>query len=368
MAPKVFRYFRYFDWISFFLVVILGCIGLLFVFSSTYTDTIPFSMYFKKQAFGLATGIIIYMIFSFIDYRILCQWGYVAYMGVIALLVFTLIKGKIGMGAQRWIYLLFFKFQPSEIAKLFFPAFITHHLFYKNDVPIYLFKDYIIALVVLGLSTLLVIKQPDLGTGMLILLSGLMLLWLAGLTKKFFFLGILLLMLSAPLLRSFLKPYQKKRIEVFLGAGDSFKERYQIEQSKIAIGSGGLTGKGLLHGTQNRLMFLPEGRTDFIFAIVCEEWGFLGALGVIIVYILLFSRLLYISYTLTNFFTQLLTFGLMIHIALATFINIAMVTGLVPIVGIPLPLLSYGISNLWITLASLGWINGISIRRYYFGQ
>ena len=368
MQHKNIRYFRNFDWISFGLVIVIACIGLIFVFSSTYTNNIPFSIFFKKQTFGLIAGIMLYFLFSIIDYRTLCRWGYLAYIAVIALLIFTLIKGKIGMGAQRWINIIIFKFQPSEIAKIFFPAFITHHLFSKNDVPIYTFKDYITSLVVLGFSTLLVIKQPDLGTGLLILFSGLILLWLAGLDKKYFLWASMLCIISAPVLWQTLKPYQQKRIAVFLGTSDSYNERYQLEQSKIAIGSGGFKGKGLLQGTQNRLMFLPEGRTDFIFAIICEEWGFLGAFIIVLLYMLLFTRLLFIIYTITNFFAQLLAFGLMIHIALATVINIAMVTGLLPIVGIPLPLLSYGISNLWITLASLGWINGISIRRYYFGQ
>jgi rod shape determining protein RodA len=368
IATKILRYLRYFDWIGFSLILIIACIGLIFVFSATYTETKPFSIFFKKQAFGVITGIVLYVLFSLIDYRTLCQWGYFAYIGVITLLIFTLIKGNIGMGAQRWINIVAFKFQPSEIAKLFFPAFITYHLLATNDAPTYIFKDYGIALGVLGISTLLVIKQPDLGTGLLILFSGLIVLWLAGLHKKYFMWGLLLCVLSAPLAWKMLKPYQQKRIAVFLGMSTSQSERYQLEQSKIAIGSGGFKGKGLLQGTQNRLMFLPEGRTDFIFAIIGEEWGFLGSFLIIILYTLLFIRILSIIYTLTNFFAQLLAFGLMIHIALATYINIAMVIGFLPVVGIPLPLLSYGISNLWITFASLGWINGVSIRRYYVGQ
>jgi len=362
------RYFRYFDWFGFGLMLTLALIGLMFVYSATYAEGRPFSIFFKKQLFGILSGTILYIVFSITDYRNLSHWGSIGYFMVTGLLAFTLIKGSIGMGAQRWVNLVFFRFQPSELAKLFLPAFVTYHLYEQNDTPHYLFIDYLPILAVLGISTFLVLKQPDLGTALLILFCGLILLWLAGLTKKFFFALALASILSAPLAWRFLKPYQKNRIAVFLGAGESNKERYQLEQSEIAIGSGGFLGKGFLKGTQNRLMFLPEGRTDFIFAVLCEEWGFIGGFAVLLLYAMLFFRLLFITYTITNFYAQLLAFGLMLNIVLATIINIGMVTGLLPIVGIPLPLMSYGISHTWITFASLGWINSICIRRYYVGE
>ena len=272
------------------------------------------------------------------------------------------------MGAQRWIDLFIFRFQPSELAKLFLPAFITYHLFSKNDVPKYTFSDFVPLLGALAVSFILILKQPDLGTALLILFSGFMLLWLAGLNKKFFIGLFVVSLISAPILWKVLKPYQKNRIAVFLGQGEANKERYQLEQSKIAIGSGGFFGKGYKQGTQNRLMFLPEGRTDFIFSVLCEEWGFFGASFVLLLYALLFFHLFFVIASIHNFYGQLLAFGLLIHIILSTIINIAMVTGLLPIVGIPLPLMSYGISHLWITFASLGWINGIVIRQNYIGE
>ena len=152
---------------------------------------------------------------------------------------------------------------------------------------------------------------------------------------------------------------------VFLGQGDTQKERYQIEQAMIAIGSGGIMGKGLLHGTQNKLQFLPEGRTDFVFAVLCEEWGLLGALLVLFAYIALFFRLCVIIGQLKDRYIQLFALGIIIHMIFSTFINIGMVLGLLPIVGIPLPLMSYGISNLWITFASLGIVQNIALQRYY---
>ena len=268
------------------------------------------------------------------------------------------------MGAQRWIDLKIIKFQPSEIAKLFFPAFITYYLYSENDIPLYTFNNFLPILGVLTFSSILVLKQPDLGTAIIMFASGLAMVWLAGIGKKYMYWGLFLSILIAPAGWYVLKPYQKQRVLVFLGAGDALKERYHIEQSKIAIGSGGLHGKGFCKGTQNKLLFLPESRTDFIFAVLCEEWGFLGALLLIVLYLLLFLRIMYRLEYVKTFFGQLLGVGLLIPIALATAINMGMVCGLLPIVGIPLPLMSYGVTALWISLVSLGWIQGINTRTF----
>ena len=163
-----------------------------------------------------------------------------------------------------------------------------------------------------------------------------------------------------------MKPYQQNRVLVMLGHGDARKERYQTEQSKIAIGSGGIFGKGLLKGTQNKLHFLPEDHTDFIFAVICEEWGLIGALLVILLLLALFTRLLFVVVTVETLFEQIVALGLLMPVLFSACINIGMVIGLLPIVGIPLPLMSYGMTNLIITLASLGWINNIAIRRFYY--
>ncbi len=360
------RYLHSFDWVSFFIMLVLSSIGLLFVFSSTYTPETPYSFYFKKQLFGIITGIIIYFFCCSQDYRTLERYGYFMYFITIALLLITIIKGSIGMGAQRWINVGFTKFQPAELAKLFFPAFISYYLFTENqDITKMTLSNFLPILGVLAASFILILKQPDLGTALIVLLSGALLLWLAGLSRKFFLITLLLSGITAPLFYTQLKDYQKTRIMVFFGAGDSKKERYQIEQSRIAIGSGGLAGKGLLNGTQNTFNFLPESRTDFIFAVICEEWGFLGALLILLLYGILFLRLFAVIGTIKNFFAQLLAMGLIIHIILSTIINMSMVMGLMPIVGIPLPFISYGVSNLWISFASLGWFNSIAMRRFY---
>jgi Bacterial cell division membrane protein len=355
------RALLYFDWINFFLPTFIASLGLLFIFSATHSSLDTFSIYFTKQIMGIACGLIVYIIFAFADYRTLLRFGYFAYFGIIILLMFTLVKGHIGMGAQRWLHLGLFKLQPSELAKPLFPAFVSYYFFthHKSNNS---WLDYAPVIITLFVSFVLILKQPDLGTALIILFSGLLLLWLAGLSKKFFIIGGILLILAAPALWLVLKPYQRNRITVFFGQGATHKERYQIEQATIAIGSGGLWGKGLLQGSQNKLQFLPESRTDFIFAVICEEWGFMGACAILLLYALLYLRIIICIQALTTRYVQLLAIGLLIPLILSTIINVCMVTSLLPIVGIPLPLMSYGLSNLLISYASLGWLQGICMQ------
>ncbi len=354
------------DWFSMSITFMIACIGLLFVYSATQTPEQHLSIFFKKQAIGITIGIIAYWLFALIDYRSLQRWGYFGYFFVIGLLFFTLAKGSIGMGAQRWVNLFFFKFQPSELAKPLFPAFVSYYLYTHPETRHASWRHFIPLLAMLGISFLLILKQPDLGTALIIALCGLALLWLAGLPKTFFLYSSLACLLAAPLLWRTLKPYQKNRIAVFLGYGATDKERYQIEQSMIAIGSGGLYGKGFSNGTQNNLQFLPESRTDFIFAVICEEWGFVGAITLLALYLVLCIRGMLIIPSISCAYAQLLAIGLLLHIILSAIINVSMVMGLLPIVGIPLPLLSYGLSNLLISFASLGWIQGIYMQRDFY--
>lgn len=367
MLKNYVRYIRYFNWLDFALILIIAHLGLLCVFSATYTITQPYSFFFKKQALGILSGSLFYLIFSCIDHRRLYKWGHDLFIIVIGLLAFTLIKGAIGMGAQRWLDLVFFRFQPAELAKLFLPAFIAYYLSLMGEAR-HTIQHFLPILLILIISAFLILKQPDLGTALLVIGTGLLVMWGAGLERKWFIIGSFVCFCALPILWYCLKPYQKNRIAVFFGGGQANKERYQTEQALIAIGSGGLTGKGFLQGTQNKFMFLPEGRTDFIFAVACEEWGFIGALSILLLYALLFWRFLRKIFMCSYFFSQLIAFGLLAHIILASITNIGMVLGLLPIVGIPLPLFSYGISNLWVTFASLGWINSIHIHQYYLGD
>jgi len=368
------RFFRYFDWMSFFLMIGLLCMGLLFVFSSTYSPEMPISALVKKQFSGAGLGLCIYFLFCIIDQRHLARWGQVGFVLSLLLVMYIFIGGLVALGARRWASLYFFKFQPSELVKLFLPTFLAGY-FSEQDVPRYsladkmpfeIIKDFLFPLGVLGMSFVIIAKQPDLGTALLVLFSGLSVLWFVGLPKRFFLILGFAGCVCMPILWKCLKPYQQKRVMVLFGYGDARRERYQIEQSKIAIGSGGIAGKGLLQGTQNKFGFLPEDHTDFIFSVVCEELGFMGALLVILMYVLLLSRLLYVVMQIKNFFEQIIAIGLLMHMIFSFCINIGMVTGMLPTVGIPLPLFSYGLTNLWVTMASLGWLNNIAIRRFYY--
>jgi len=368
MFAAVGRLTRYFDWLNGALVAVITCIGLLFVFSATHGAEHHFSLSFKKQLFGMVSGALIYAACALLDYRVLARYGYFAYLAVIGLLAFTLIKGAVGMGAQRWLSLFFFRWQPSELAKLLFPAFVAHYI-HTHDRAVYYVRDFAVPLFILLLSFLLILRQPDLGTALVILFSGGAMLWLAGLSRRFIFLALVLIATAMPLMwYGMLRQYQKDRVLAFFGYGQVYRERYQTEQSMIAVGSGGITGKGLLRGTQNKFKFLPESRTDFIFAVLCEEWGFVGAFVVMLLYLALFLRLFVLVALVKPLHTQLLALGLVMPLVTSAFVNIAMVLGLLPVVGVPLPLMSYGISNLWVSMASLGWLQGISAQQLASGS
>ncbi len=354
------RTIRTFDWITLCIVITITTISILFVLSTTYRPACPYSIFFKKQLFGFVTGYGIYLCASYIDYRRIQHWSILLYTLTILLLMFTLFKGSVGLGAPRWINLGIIKFQPSELPKLLYPALFSTLIMHEHHTSWRLFA---LIISITGISFLLIAKQPDLGTAIIIGLSALILLAAAGIGKYFFIILFLTSAITMPCIWHLLKPYQKQRVLVFLGHGSAQKERYQIEQSCIAIGSGGLFGKGTFQGTQNMLQFLPESRTDFIFAIVCEEWGLLGALLLISLYLLLFCRWLLIIPLIQDTAAQLLALGIIAPIIIATIINIAMVIGLCPVTGIPLPLMSYGITHSWIALANIGILNSIIINR-----
>lgn len=365
------RYFRYFDWISFGITLVLLSLGLLFVFSATYSHGEPVSFLFKKQVGGVALSLVIYFFFCVTDLRLLSRWGYFGYFIIIAALLYTSVAGMVGLGARRWISLYFFRFQPSELAKLFLPAFIGYYfseqqLVLRNTALRPPLQEFFFPMGVIVTSFVLIAKQPDLGTALIVVFTSALLFWVLGLDKKWFIGAGLIFMLCAPFAWKLLKPFQQQRILVLLGYGDVRNERYQIEQSKIAIGSGGLTGKGLLKGTQNKLGFVPEDHTDLIFSVVCEEWGFIGALSIIFLFILLFIRVIFITLQMPSLLEQVMSIGLIMHIMLSVTINIGMVIGILPIVGIPLPLFSYGLTHTWVTMASLGMLNNIAIRRFYY--
>ena len=254
-------------------------------------------------------------------------------------------------GSQRWINLYFINLQPSELMKIAIIACLAkyYHRIQLNKVNS--FQVMFVALVILTLPIMLVITQPDLGTSILIALSGLVVIWLAGANVKYFIYSFVVLLISMPFAIAFLKPYQKLRILTFLNPDrDPLGAGYQIIQSKIAVGSGGLSGKGFLKGTQSYLEFLPEKHTDFIFTLFAEEHGFIGSLSLLLIYIIVIYRVLRIGVISRSYFAKLFCYGYGSSIFFYVTVNMSMVLGLLPIVGSPLPIMSYGGSSMLATM------------------
>ena len=347
------------DYILLLCVLVIGVISGFAMYISeggellyhTKSHLIRFSVFFLMMFF-----------LSFINIKTWHKTGYLFYIIVLMLLVWASLYGITVSGSQRWINLYFINFQPSELMKI---AIIVCFAKYYNRMQltnVNKFKNLLIPLSILVLPIILVISQPDLGTSILIALSGIIVLWLAGVNLKYFFYSSLILLISAPFIISFLKPYQKLRILTFfdpdkdpLGAG------YQIIQSKIAVGSGGLFGKGFLKGTQGYLEFLPEKHTDFIFTLYSEEFGFIGSIILLLIYAVLIFRILKIGSLSRSFFGKFFCYGFGSAIFIYIFVNMSMVLGLLPIVGSPLPIMSYGGSSMLATMIGLSIVMSTKI-------
>ena len=333
--------------VDYFLIIIVATIGSLSVFSIYSTESGNFSYYTKNHLIRFLVFFSMFLILSFIRVSAWYRQAYIFYILGILLLLFVMFFGISASGSKRWINLFIMNLQPSELMKIAVIVCFAryYHRIQSSDIQSY--KYLLQPIILLLIPCYLVITQPDLGTAILIAGSGLAIIWLAGLNLKYFVYSGLILMVSLPFVISILKPYQKSRILTFfnperdpLGAG------YQIIQSKIAIGSGGFLGKGFLQGTQSYLEFLPEKHTDFIFTLFSEEFGFVGSIILIFLYALLIYRIIRIGFLSRSFFAKLYCFGFASALFLYIFVNIAMVLGLLPIVGAPLPIMSYGGSSM----------------------
>ena len=347
-----FQKLRSFDYTLLTCIMLIGMIG---IFSMYSTDGGEILYHTKNHALRFCIFFSMMIVMSFINIRIWHSISYLFYFVVLLLLIWASFYGITASGSQRWINLYFINLQPSELMKI---AIIACFAKYYHRVQIHTMSkltNIIVPVVVLILPTFLVITQPDLGTSILIALSGTIVLWLAGVNVKYFFYSFVVFIISAPFIISFLKPYQKLRILTFfdpdkdpLGAG------YQIIQSKIAVGSGGLSGKGFLKGTQGYLEFLPEKHTDFIFTLYSEEFGFVGSLVLLILYAILIFRIIMIGSSSRSFFGRIFCYGFGSAIFIYITVNMSMVLGLLPIVGSPLPIMSYGGSSMLATMMGLG--------------
>jgi len=333
--------------IDYFLIFVVILIGAISVFAIHSTEGGEFSYYTKNHLIRLVAFFVMFLFLSFVKITFWYRNAYIFYFFCLFLLVVVLLFGITASGSKRWIDLYFLNLQPSELMKIAIIVCFAryYHRIQSSDIQTY--RYLLIPIILIIIPCYLVINQPDLGTSILIAGSGIVVIWLAGLNIKYFVYSGLLLLVSFPFVVSILKPYQKSRILTFfnperdpLGAG------YQIIQSKIAIGSGGFFGKGYLKGTQSYLEFLPEKHTDFIFTLFSEEFGFLGSIILLLLYILLIYRIISIGFFVKSFFAKLYCFGFASAVFLYIFVNIAMVLGLLPIVGAPLPIMSYGGSSM----------------------
>ncbi len=333
--------------IDYFLILIVILIGAISVFAIYSTESGNFSYYSKNHLIRLVAFFSMFLALSFIRITTWYRKAYFFYLLGLVLLILVIFFGITASGSKRWLNLYFLNLQPSELMKIAIIVCFARYYHRIQSADIQSYKFLLQPIILLIIPCYLVIKQPDLGTSILIAGSGIAIIWLAGLNIKYFVYSGLLLLVSLPFAISILKPYQKSRILTFFNPDrDPLGAGYQIIQSKIAIGSGGFFGKGFLKGTQSYLEFLPEKHTDFIFTLFSEEFGFLGSIILLLLYVLLIYRIISIGFFVRSFFAKLYCFGFASAIFLYVFVNIAMVLGLLPIVGAPLPIMSYGGSSM----------------------
>ncbi|MCE9883529.1 peptidoglycan glycosyltransferase MrdB [Obesumbacterium proteus] len=308
-------------------------------------------------------GLCVMLVMAQIPPRVYESWAPYLYVFCVILLILVDAFGQISKGAQRWLDLGFIRFQPSEIAKIAVPLMVAR--FINRDVCPPSLKNTGIALILIFMPTLLVAAQPDLGTSILVAASGLFILFLAGLSWRLILVAVVLVAAFIPILWFFLMhDYQQARVMMLLDPeSDPLGAGYHIIQSKIAIGSGGFGGKGWLHGTQSQLEFLPERHTDFIFAVLAEELGLVGVLVLLGLYLLTIMRGLMIAAKAQTTFGRVMVGGLMLILFVYVFVNIGMVSGILPVVGVPLPLVSYGGSALIVLMAGFGIVMSIHTHR-----
>ncbi|MED5388973.1 MAG: rod shape-determining protein RodA [Pseudomonadota bacterium] len=317
-----------------------------------------------RQCIRFGAGLTALFVLAQIPPRSYRFWAPFIYTGSLVLLILVLVAGTEAKGAQRWLSIPGVgRFQPSEAMKLAVPAMMAWY-FSERTLPPKL-VDVLVALVLLGLPAALIGLQPDLGTAILIAASGLVVLFMAGLSWRLIAVAIILVVTAAPLMYFFvMHDYQRNRVDTFLNPeADPRGTGWNIIQSKTAIGSGGVDGKGWLDGTQSRLDFLPESSTDFILAVLSEEFGLVGVSVLLMMYLVIVGRGFFISWQAQETFSRLLASSLTMTFFIYVFVNIGMVSGLLPVVGVPLPLISYGGTSIVTLLASFGMLMSIHTHR-----
>ena len=348
--------------IDYLLIIIILILGIISSFAMYSTDGGEFLYHTKSHILRFGIFFVLFLVLSFVQTKVWHRIGYIFYLVILFMLFWALYFGVTASGSQRWISLYVFNLQPSELMKI--AIIISFAKFYHRtkSMEVNRIKNVVQPLVTLTIPIFLVIAQPDLGTAILIAGTGISVMWLSGLKLKYFVYSFLILMVTAPFAISLLKPYQKLRVLTFFNPDrDPLGAGYQIIQSKIAVGSGGLAGKGFLKGTQGYLEFLPEKHTDFIFTLFSEEFGFVGSIFLLILYVILIYRIILIGFKNKNYFGKLYCFGFASAIFIYVMVNMSMVLGILPIVGSPLPIMSYGGSSMLATMMGLSIVMGCKI-------
>ena len=359
------RLVRKMDFTLIVVVAVIVIISLIVIGSATHINTSNDDRYWYVQRqgiFAIVNCLIVFFMLHF-DYKILQKYGNHLYIFNLIMLIAVMVLGHSALGAQRWIQIGPITLQPSEFSKIIMIVSLAALL--ENKIgKLNTFKDLLPVALYVGLPFLIVLKQPDLGTSLVFMAIFLGMIFVAGVNLR-----LLMMIFGAglafmPIFWHFLKDYQKMRIMVFMDPNvDPLGSGYHIIQSKIAIGSGMLFGKGLFGGTQSQLNFLPENHTDFIFAVVGEELGFIGAAILLVLYLILLYRGIKIANEARDSFGSLLAVGITSMLAFHVLVNVGMTAGIMPVTGIPLPLMSYGVSSLTTNLISVGLLLNIYIRR-----
>jgi rod shape determining protein RodA len=361
------RFTKYFDWGLLGLTFMLAFLGLLTLYSAvTSSSAAPQKILYVKQLIWYGIGLGVIVVSLFFNYKLLDRWAPVIYIGSISLLVYVLVFGKYVAGARRWIVFGPFSIQPSELAKIAVIIILARYYSRLANTGGLNLRELLTPFVLAVIPFILTVKQPDLGTAMIILLIAGSMTVFVKIERRSLLWIVASCATAFPLVWFFLKEYQKRRILTFLNPDrDPLGAGYHIIQSKIAIGSGMISGKGFLQGTQNALAFLPEQHTDFIFSVLAEEWGFIGAVILLSLFLILIIWGLNIAYRCRDPFGTILAVGATAMIFWQVFINIAMTMGLMPIVGVTLPFISYGGSSVLTTMICVGLLMNVSLRRSF---
>ena len=356
----LFQKIKNLDYILLISVILLSVLSVFVMYS---TDGGEILFHTKNHFVKLAVFFPLMIFVAFFNIKFWHNFSYIIYVLVILLLIYVSFFGIKSSGSQRWMDLYLFVLQPSELMKVAIIMCLAKYFHRIKIENVNSFTSITIVLSIIIIPIIFVISQPDLGTSILIALSGLIILWLGGMKIKYFIYSFITFLISLPFIISFLKPYQKLRILTFLDPDrDPLGAGYQIIQSKIAIGSGGLNGKGFLKGTQSYLDFLPEKHTDFIFTLFSEEFGFIGSVGLLILYSIIIFRIVRIGAISRSNFARLFCFGYAFAIFIYIVVNLSMVLGLLPIVGSPLPIMSYGGSSMLATMIGFGIVLSAKIN------